>query len=112
MGGIVTCSGGFPQGGRTRVLRSRVAITWEPHEAHWRRFPLSRAMVGRPAAGGPRPGRLRSGRAAGAGARSPVSLGTAVFGGMLALTVLGVFFIPFLYYVIQSLVDRRKDEAG
>ena len=50
--------------------------------------------------------------ASGAGARSRVSLGTAVFGGMLASTVLGVFFIPFLYYVIQSLVDRRRDEAG
>jgi HAE1 family hydrophobic/amphiphilic exporter-1 len=49
--------------------------------------------------------------ASGAGARSRVSLGTAVFGGMLTSTVLGIFFIPFLYYVIQSLVDRRKDEA-
>ncbi len=28
---------------------------------------------------------------------------------MLASAVLGVFFIPFLYHVIQSLVDRRKD---
>ncbi len=45
--------------------------------------------------------------ASGAGARSRVSLGTAVFGGMLASTVLGIFFIPFLYYVIQSVVDRK-----
>jgi multidrug efflux pump subunit AcrB len=50
--------------------------------------------------------------ASGAGARSRVSLGTAVFGGMLASTVLGVFFIPFLYFVIQSLVDRKKDDAA
>ena len=50
--------------------------------------------------------------ASGAGARSRVSLGTAVFGGMLASTVFGVFFIPFLYYVIQSLVDRKKDSAA
>ncbi|MCG6928289.1 MAG: multidrug efflux RND transporter permease subunit [Acidobacteria bacterium] len=49
--------------------------------------------------------------ASGAGARSRVSLGTAVFGGMLASTVLGIFFIPFLYYVVQGLVDRRKDAA-
>ena len=49
--------------------------------------------------------------ASGAGARSRVSLGTAVFGGMLASTVLGVFFIPFLYFAIQSLVDRKKNEA-
>ncbi len=27
-------------------------------------------------------------------------------------TVFGVFFIPFLYYVIQSLVDRGKDAAA
>ncbi|MCG6923329.1 MAG: multidrug efflux RND transporter permease subunit [Acidobacteria bacterium] len=47
--------------------------------------------------------------ASGAGARSRVSLGTAVFGGMLASTVIGIFFIPFLYFVIQSLVDRQKD---
>ena len=46
--------------------------------------------------------------ASGAGARSRVSLGTAVFGGMLAATVLGIFFIPFLYYVVQSVVERRK----
>jgi HAE1 family hydrophobic/amphiphilic exporter-1 len=49
--------------------------------------------------------------ASGAGARSRVSLGTAVFGGMLAATVLGIFFIPFLYYVVQSLTERRKDTA-
>jgi hypothetical protein len=30
---------------------------------------------------------------------------------MLASTVFGVFFIPFLYYVIQSLVDRKKEAA-
>jgi HAE1 family hydrophobic/amphiphilic exporter-1 len=50
--------------------------------------------------------------ASGAGARSRVSLGTAVFGGMLASTVLGIFFIPFLYYVIQSLVDRKGRAAS
>jgi HAE1 family hydrophobic/amphiphilic exporter-1 len=49
--------------------------------------------------------------ASGAGARSRVSLGTAVFGGMLASSVIGIFFIPFLYYVIQSLVERRRDET-
>lgn len=50
--------------------------------------------------------------ASGAGAVSRVSLGTAVFGGMLAATVLGIFFIPFLYYVVQSLVERRGGEAS
>jgi HAE1 family hydrophobic/amphiphilic exporter-1 len=45
--------------------------------------------------------------ASGAGARSRVSLGSAVFGGMLFATVLGVFFIPLLYFVVQSLSERR-----
>ena len=40
--------------------------------------------------------------ASGAGARSRVSLGTAVFGGMLIYTILGVFFIPVLYAVVEQ----------
>jgi len=40
--------------------------------------------------------------ASGAGARSRVSLGTAVFGGMLIYTLLGVFFIPVLYVVVEQ----------
>jgi len=39
--------------------------------------------------------------ASGAGARSRVSLGTGVFGGMLVYTILGVFFIPWLYAVVE-----------
>ncbi|REK22867.1 MAG: hydrophobe/amphiphile efflux-1 family RND transporter [Planctomycetota bacterium] len=39
--------------------------------------------------------------ASGAGAASRVSLGTVVAGGMTAATVLGVFFIPTLYVVVQ-----------
>ncbi len=44
--------------------------------------------------------------ATGAGAASRRSLGTAVFGGMTAATVFGVFLIPVLYVVIQKLSDR------
>lgn len=40
--------------------------------------------------------------AEGAGAASRHSLGTTVFGGMLAATILGVFFIPVLYVVVES----------
>ena len=40
--------------------------------------------------------------ASGAGARSRVSLGTAVFGGMLVYTILGVFFIPSLYAIVET----------
>ncbi len=46
--------------------------------------------------------------ASGAGAASRHSLGTAVFFGMLFATSLGVFFIPVLYDVIESVVERRK----
>jgi HAE1 family hydrophobic/amphiphilic exporter-1 len=44
--------------------------------------------------------------ATGAGANSRVSLGTAVFGGMLVATAGGVFLIPLLYVVVQKIADR------
>ncbi len=50
--------------------------------------------------------------ATGAGAASRRALGTAVFGGMLAGTVLGVFFIPVLYVVVQHAAEwasRRRN---
>ena len=49
--------------------------------------------------------------ATGAGAVSRRALGTAVFGGMLLATVLGVFLIPYLYYVVQRMSEglgRKK----
>ncbi|HPO14455.1 MAG TPA: multidrug efflux RND transporter permease subunit [Candidatus Hydrogenedentes bacterium] len=45
--------------------------------------------------------------ATGAGARSRWSLGTAVMGGMLTATTLGVFFIPVLYVFISKLFSGR-----
>jgi len=51
--------------------------------------------------------------ATGAGASSRQSLGTAVFGGMLAATILGVLFVPVLYVVIQRMSDwfgKNKDQ--
>ena len=44
--------------------------------------------------------------ASGAGAASRVALGTAVFGGMAFATVFGIFVIPWLYFVVQSLSER------
>jgi len=44
--------------------------------------------------------------ATGAGAASRQSLGTAVFGGMLLATVAGLIFVPLLYMVVQSVVER------
>ncbi len=43
----------------------------------------------------------------GAGAEMRRSLGTAVFSGMLGVTLFGVFLTPVFYYVIQSLGDTR-----
>ena len=40
--------------------------------------------------------------ATGAGAVSCVSVGTVVFAGMLGVTVLGVFFTPALYVLMQG----------
>jgi HAE1 family hydrophobic/amphiphilic exporter-1/multidrug efflux pump len=44
--------------------------------------------------------------ASGAGAASRASLGTAVFSGMIAATLLGVFFIPALYVAVSELAER------
>ncbi|MHC4343376.1 MAG: efflux RND transporter permease subunit, partial [Planctomycetota bacterium] len=46
--------------------------------------------------------------ASGAGASSRRSLGTAVFGGMLAATIIGVFLIPVLYVVIQTFSEKVR----
>jgi multidrug efflux pump len=46
--------------------------------------------------------------ATGASAASRRSLGTAVFGGMNAATLLAVFFVPVQYYAIESIAERRK----
>ncbi len=44
--------------------------------------------------------------ATGAGAASRVALGTAVFGGMAFATIFGIFVIPWLYFVVQSLSEK------
>jgi HAE1 family hydrophobic/amphiphilic exporter-1 len=44
--------------------------------------------------------------AEGAGAASRRAVGTAVFGGMIAATLFGIFFIPMLYVVFQWLRER------
>ena len=46
--------------------------------------------------------------ATGAGAASRRSLGTAVFGGMNAATLLAIFLVPVQYFVIESFVERRR----
>ena len=51
--------------------------------------------------------------ATGAGAASRQSIGTTVFGGMLAATILSLLCVPVFYAVIEQLRDRRasKDAA-
>jgi multidrug efflux pump subunit AcrB len=46
--------------------------------------------------------------AEGAGAEMRRSLGTAVFGGMLGVTLFGVFLTPVFYYVIQRSARREQ----
>jgi len=46
--------------------------------------------------------------AAGAGAAGRISVGTTVFGGMIAATSLNLLFIPMLYVVVRSIVPRSK----
>ena len=55
--------------------------------------------------------------AAGAAAGSRRSLGTAVFGGMLAATVMTLFVTPVLYRLVQGFVVKflggsKKEDAG
>jgi multidrug efflux pump subunit AcrB len=46
--------------------------------------------------------------ATGAGASARRALGTAVFGGMNAATLLAVFIVPVLYFVIETFAERGK----
>jgi multidrug efflux pump subunit AcrB len=49
--------------------------------------------------------------ATGASSASRRSLGTTVFGGMLAATLLAVFIVPVLFVVIEGIVERRRERA-
>ncbi|MDR3372879.1 MAG: efflux RND transporter permease subunit [Ancalomicrobiaceae bacterium] len=44
----------------------------------------------------------------GAGSGAQNSIGIGVMGGMIAATVLGVFFVPMLFVVVRKLFPRRK----
>ena len=45
--------------------------------------------------------------ASGAGAHGRILLGLAVFGGMLAVSVIAIFLIPVTFYVVESLTHRQ-----
>jgi len=48
--------------------------------------------------------------ASGAAANSRISLGTAVFGGMLFATIVGTIFIPTFYKVMQSIQEGKSSK--
>ena len=50
--------------------------------------------------------------ATGAGAASRNSIGTGVFGGMLAATFLAIFFVPLFFVLIRSLSRRLKKQTS
>lgn len=50
--------------------------------------------------------------ASGAGAASRNSIGTGVFGGMLAATFLAIFFVPLFFVVIGKIARRDKGSAA
>jgi len=50
--------------------------------------------------------------ATGAGAHGRVLLGLAVFGGMLAASLIAIFLIPVTFYVVETLVHRGGPHAA
>jgi multidrug efflux pump subunit AcrB len=46
--------------------------------------------------------------AIGAGAASRRALGTTVFGGMIAATLLAIFFVPVLFVVVERIAERKS----
>ncbi len=49
--------------------------------------------------------------AQGAGAAGRVSVGTTVFGGMIAATTLNLIFIPTLYVLVRTFVPRKRSRT-
>jgi multidrug efflux pump len=50
--------------------------------------------------------------ASGAGAGAQRAIGTSVFGGMVAGTFLGIFFIPVFFVVVQRLFHGLRERSG
>jgi HAE1 family hydrophobic/amphiphilic exporter-1/multidrug efflux pump len=46
--------------------------------------------------------------ATGAGAASRHSIGTGVFGGMIAATFLAIFFVPLFFVMVRKLTSRKR----
>ena len=51
--------------------------------------------------------------ATGAGAQSRISVGSTVFGGMVAAATIGTILTPVFYVMVQALVEKfSKKSAG
>jgi len=51
-------------------------------------------------------------KATGAGAATQHSVGTGILGGMLAATLVGVFFTPLFYWLVMTYLTRGRKEAA
>jgi multidrug efflux pump len=51
-------------------------------------------------------------KATGAGAATQHSVGTGILGGMLAATLIGVFFTPLFYWLVMTFLSRGRKEAA
>src|SRR3546814_1739019 len=49
--------------------------------------------------------------ASGAGAASRIAVGSGVMGGMIAATLLGIFFIPLFYLSVRKWISRKRPPA-
>src|SRR5712691_10132215 len=49
--------------------------------------------------------------ARGAGRAGRISVGTTVFGGMIAATTLNLLFIPVLYVIVRSVIPGRNSQS-
>ncbi|MBL0916765.1 MAG: efflux RND transporter permease subunit, partial [Sphingopyxis sp.] len=49
--------------------------------------------------------------ASGAGAASRIAVGSGVMGGMIAATILGIFFIPLFYLSVRKWLSRKRPPA-
>jgi HAE1 family hydrophobic/amphiphilic exporter-1 len=50
--------------------------------------------------------------AAGSGAASRQILGTTVIGGMLASTLIAIFIIPVVFYLVEKASHRKSEKRG
>jgi len=51
-------------------------------------------------------------KATGAGAATQHSVGTGILGGMLAATLIGVFFTPLFYWLVMTVAGRGRRPAA